>query len=227
MKPIFFLLLIIASATVSAQKFTASIDAALALPQGEYKDVDPIAGIGGRFNFLFRPNEKGPLKFGLEIGILEKGSQTQYFSGYVFGFYEEYKVTASNQIISLTIMPRLQPQKKGKLKPFIDGIIGWNVFFSSVNVEQVSYGNYPYNDNYSNSTKAHWAFTYGAAAGVDIPLNKSDDIGLELKCAFLRGADTKYLSDPQINNNGDVFFSEKQSETNMLLPQAGIRINIK
>lgn len=84
-----------------------------------------------------------------------------------------------------------------------------------------------YNDNYSKSTKAHWAFSFGPAAGLDIPLNKYGDLGLELKVAYLFGGHTKYLTDPNIDNNANVSFQEKESRTDMLIPQVGIRINIK
>ena len=56
----------------------------------------------------------------------------------------------------------------------MDLTAGWNVFFSTVNVERLTYFS-DYNSSYSNSTKAHWAFSYGAAGGIDIPLNRRDD----------------------------------------------------
>jgi hypothetical protein len=121
---------------------------------------------------------------------------------------------------------RFQPENEGKIKPFLDGIVGWNVFFSTVPVERLTFFS-SYNTSYSNSSKAKWAFTFGPAAGIDIPLSKRDDIGLELKCAYLFGSETEYLTDPLIDNDGQVYFKPQESVTNMIIPQIGIRITIR
>ncbi len=209
-----------------AQKFSASFDAQLAVPQGDYKEVNADAGFGLRANFLYKPDKIVPVKFGIELGMQEKGRATQYFSGYVFGYYDDFKVSATSNIFSLMFLTRFQSSKPRKVKQFIDITAGWNVFFSTVSVDRLTYYS-DYNSSYSNSTKAHWAFTYGAAGGIDIPLNRRDDIGLELKVAYLIGAYSRYLSDPYIDGNGNVSFIENNSRTDMLIPQAGVRITIQ
>ncbi|MEO8569157.1 MAG: hypothetical protein ABI419_08475 [Ginsengibacter sp.] len=222
----FFTILFIACISISySQKFTISADAQLAVPEGDYKDANPDAGYGLRANFLFRPGKSRFVKLGLELGMQEKARATQYFSGYINGFYDDFKVSATSNIFSLMFLTRLQPNKFGKVKPFVDLTAGWNVFFSTVSVERLTYFS-DYNSSYSNSTKAHWAFSYGAAGGIDIPLSKRDDLGLELKVAYIIGANTSYLTDPYIDNNAQVSFFEKNSRTNMLIPQAGLRINL-
>ena len=217
---------IVACISSFSQKFSASIDVQMSVPQGDYKTANPDAGIGGRGDFFYRPQKNIPVKIGLELGMQVKGSTHQYFSGYINGFYDDFKVSASNNIFSLMFVTRLQPEKEGKIKPFLDAIAGWNVFFSTVNVERLTFYS-AYNSSYSNSSKAKWAFTYGGAAGIDIPLNKRDDMGLELKCAYLFGSDTRYLTDPRIDNDGRVYFDEKRSTTDMLVPQIGLRISIR
>jgi len=208
--------------TAFSQKFSASLDIQMSVPQGEYKTLNPDAGIGGRGNFFYRPQKNIPVKVGLELGMQVKGSTHQYFSSY----YDNYRVTASNNIFSLMFAARFQQEKEGKIKPFLDAIAGWNVFYSTVNIEQLTFFS-PYDASYSNSSKARWAFTYGAAAGIDVPLNKRDDIGLELKCAYLFGSDTDYLTDPKIANDGQVYFREARSTTDMIIPQIGVRISIR
>ncbi len=227
MKNLFILIIFSLFGTFSlGQKFSTSIDAQLAIPQNEYKQSNPDAGFGLRANFLYKPEVDIPLKFGIELGILEKGRATQYFSGYVYGFYDEFKVSATNNIFSLMFLTRFQSPKIGRVQPFIDLTAGWNVFFSTVNVERVTFYS-SYNSGYSNSSKARWALAYGTAGGIDIPLNKRGDIGLELKVAYLIGNNTRYLTDPYIDNNANVSFVDKNSTTNMLIPQAGVRITIK
>ena len=208
-----------------AQKFSTSINAQLAIPQGEYQTANSDAGFGLRANILYRPST-APVKLGLELGLMEKGRATQYFSSYQNGYYDEFKVSATSNIFSLLFLARFQSPNFRKVRPFVDVTGGWNVFFSTVNVERLTYYN-PYNDSYSNSSKAKWSLAFGLAGGADIPLNKSGDIGLELKLAYLAGTNTRYLSDPHIDNTANVSFVEKESRTDMLIPQAGIRITIK
>lgn len=209
-----------------AQKFTLSPSVQISVPQGEYQTVNPDIGFGLRLNALYKPSPDIPVKAGLELGMQERGRRTEYFSGYVYGYYDNFSVSAANNIFSLMFLIRFQLPKAGKVKPFIDVTGGWNVFFSTVEVEQLTYYS-NYNPSYSNSSKAHWAPAYGAAGGLDISLNKSDDIGLELKMAYLIGTYSKYLTNPYIDGNTNVSFEEKSSRTNMLIPQAGVRISIK
>lgn len=226
MKYLFTLVLIVSlNAICFPQKFSTSLDAQLSIPQSDYKDVNQDAGYGLRVNFLFRPGYITPVKFGIELGIQEKARASQYFSGYVLGYYDEFEVSATSNIFSLMFLTRIQSSAPHKLKPFVDITVGWNVFFSTVNVDDVSYYS-NYNPSYSSSSKANWAFTYGAAGGIDIPLNRRDGIGLELKVAYLVGSYTNYLTDPYIDGTGNVSFQEKSSRTNMLIPQAGVRITI-
>jgi hypothetical protein len=219
-------LLIIVGSFSYAQKFSFSADAQLAIPQGDYKDENPDAGVGLRMNLLYRPSVLTPIKVGLELGIQEKGRATEYFSGFLFGYCDDFKVTATNNIFSLIALTRLQSSAPKKIKPFLGITAGWNVFFSTVQVERLTcYSDY--NPSYSNSSKAHWALAYGAAGGIDFPLSRFDDIGLELKVAYLFGAETRYLTDPFIDANSNVSFEERDSRTAMIIPQAGIRVRIR
>ncbi len=208
-----------------SQKFTLSPTLQLSVSQGEYKAANSDVGYGLRLNALYRPSDM-PVKLGIDLGMQEKGRATQYFSGYVFGYYDDFRVDATNNIVSLMFLARFQSAKKErKIKPFLDVTGGWNVFFSTVEVERLTFYS-SYNTSYSNSSKAHWAPAYGGAGGLDISLNKRNEIGLELKVAYLIGSYTKYLVNPYIDGNGNASFEEKSSRTDMLIPQAGVRINL-
>ncbi|MEO9004891.1 MAG: hypothetical protein ABI288_09150 [Ginsengibacter sp.] len=207
-----------------AQKFTLSPTLQLSVPQGEYKTTNSDLGFGLRLNALYRPSEM-PVKVGIDIGMQERGRATQYFSGYVYGSYDDFRVDATNNIVSLMFLIRFQSAKPQKIKPFLDVTGGWNVFFSTVEVERLTFYS-SYNSSYSNSSKAHWAVSYGGAGGLDISLNKRNEIGLELKVGYLIGTYTRYLTNPYIDGNGDASFEEKSSRTDMLIPQVGVRINL-
>ena len=207
-----------------AQKFSTSIGGQLSIPQSDYKEVNPVAGYGLRANVLFRPGYRTPVKFGIELGIQEKARANQYFSGYVYGYYDDFQVNATSDIFSLMAVTRIQSSEPNLFKPFVDFTAGWNVFFSTVTVDELGY--YNYSPSYSNSSKANWAFACGVTGGVDISLNRRDALGLELKVAYLLGSYANYLTDPYIDGSGNVSFLQNSSRTNMVIPQAGIRITI-
>ena len=209
---------------VAAQKFSGTLNFQLGFPQGEYKVVNGKTGVGMRFNLLYKPSLQAPVSMGLELGLMTIGNRTSRFSSSVYGFYDEYVLNATNNVFSALLNVRISPLKPGSaIMPFADASFGWNDFFSTVTVSRDTY----YNDNgsQSNSSKARWANTYGAGAGLDIRLNKRGTLYLELKTSYLVGNKTKYLTDPTIYNDGSITFAEKQSETDLLIPQAGIHFN--
>ena len=115
MKYLLTILLIFTCSFSFAQKFSTSIDAQLAVPQGDYKDVNPDAGFGLRANFLYKPAKVAPVKFGIEFGIQEKGRATEYFSGYVLWIYDDFKVSATSNIFLFNVacpFPVCESQKK-------------------------------------------------------------------------------------------------------------------
>lgn len=217
---VMFLLFIVSPAI--AQKFSLAPGVQVAIPQGDYKDVSPGVGFGLRVNALYQPDEKLPFSFGLELGLMEKGRTTQYFSDYVYGFYEEFKVSASTNIFTLMAVGRFHTPLIGKVRPFVDLLAGWNVFFPTVSVERVSYYS-DYDVGYSHSGKASWTLSYGGCPGADIPLNKSGELYLEIKLAYIVGNHTYYKANPYIDDTMEVTFEEKNSRTDMLIPQAGVR----
>lgn len=216
-------LLFIHSAS-NAQKFSVSADAQLSIPQRDYKLVNPHVGYGMRVNFLYKPGQDIPIKFGIELGMQEKERTSQRFVGNIGVFSDEFRVTASTNIVSLMVVTRFEPIQVKRVKPFIDLSAGWNVFFSTIDVERLTYFT-DYNSSYSNSSKGHWALTYGATGGVDIPLNKKGDIGLELKLSYFIGNNSRYLTSPYIDEHAEVSFISENSRTNMLIPQAGVRFS--
>jgi hypothetical protein len=221
MKQVLVILMLFIGLGAAAQKFSGSLNFQLGLPQGEYKQVNGKTGVGGRFNFLYKPSPTLPVSFGLELGYQLVGSQSTRFNSTVLGFYDEYKLTATSNIFSALVNVRVSPLKPGStVMPFVDGMFGWNDFFSTVSVEQVTY----YNNGgaNSNSSDAKWAATYGVGAGLDIRLDKRGATYLELKTAYMIGRRTIYLTDPTIYNDGSVTFAEKESETDMIIPQVGI-----
>jgi len=103
----------------------------VALPRGKYNCVNGKTGVGGRFNFLYRHSPTIPVSLGLELGNQIAGSRSERFSSSVFGFYDEYLLTASNNVFSALLNVRLSPLPQGAaIIPFVDGSKGDRTTFS-------------------------------------------------------------------------------------------------
>jgi hypothetical protein len=214
--------LLVLSITGKTQQTISTVSLQVGIPQEEFQQTYDATGVGLRFNVLRQIN-KSPISLGGELGLLINGSDSRRFDIYYLGFYDRYRISATNNIVSLGLKMRadLTPPKS-IMQIFIEGSVGTNLFFSSVDVKRETFfGDTEYAGG--NSTKGHWAFTWGPGAGIEIPLNRSRDIALSVKGSYLFGSNTKYLTDPYINNDGEVFFTQRESETTMLLMELGVR----
>lgn len=206
------------------KKFSGFINFNLGIPSGEYKTVNGRTGVGGRAAFLYNPSPKIPIYVGAELGYMLIGQDREFFYANVLGFTDEYRVTASNNVLTALINVRFQPMGNKPVRPFAEFLFGANDFFSTVTVERQTFFSNQALAN-SNSSRARWALCYGGSTGMSIRLDKKGDTWLELRCSYLAGNRTKYLTDPKIANNGDVSFTEKESKTNMFVPQVGLKFD--
>ena len=228
MRTILFAAFILLAAQSNAQRFgqklSGGFNAALGIPSGEFKEVNDNAALGLRGYLMYNPSRKVPLYFGLELGYAVMSSAPpQYFYD---SWMDTYKVTASSNIFSIQAKVRLQQPKISAVRPFAEGLIGWNDFFSSVNVERMTYYGPGYNEGSGDSSPAEWALTYGGAAGLDIKINKEGNLWIEVKAAYMAGRKAKYYVDPYFSSTGQVVFTEKESETNMVIPQVGVKFGL-
>lgn len=227
MKHLLLALAFFSVATANAQRFfqklSGGFDAALGIPQGEFREVNDNLALSLKGHIMYNFDRKVPLHLGLEMGFGTMGSTNRYFYD---AYFDQYEVTASSNIFTVLMKLRIQQPKSVLLRPFAEGLIGWNDFFSTVNVRRLTYYASYYNNQYGESSDASWAMTYGGAAGVDIRLQKRGNLWLEVKTAYLIGKKTKYLTNPQITNTGQVYFTQNESETNMLIPSVGVKFGL-
>lgn len=209
------------------QKLTGGLNAFAGVPAGEFNEANNNTAVGIKGHIMYNPSRNVPVYLGLELGFGNMGSRRMYFYD---AWFDTYELSAASNIFSIQFKARLQQPKIAAVRPFAEGIIGWNDFFSTVNIErQTYYGpGYPgdFNDSYGESSKASWALTYGGAAGADIKLNKQGNLWLEVKAAYMIGDDARYYVNPRFTAGGQVMFDEKQSETNMVIPQIGIKFGL-
>lgn len=226
MRSLFIVMLMAAcSLPVSGQKIISSATIQLTFPQGEYKSTYPKTGIGARWNVMVRLADNSPLRIGGEIGYLSVSSSSRIFDIYYQGFYDRYRVSASSSILSLAFKARADLTQEQKLKLFVDGTVGTNLFFSSVDLtRETYYGGSQYTDG--SSSKGYWSFIFGPGIGLEIPLGKSNDIALCIKGTYLFGSNTRYLTNPYIDDNGNVYYTQRESKTDMIVAEAGVRFSL-
>ncbi len=219
-------LLIFTVHTASAQRTFTNISAQFSFPQGEYKSTFPVTGYGLRWNIMHRPFQNSPLSIGGELGFLVTGNSSRIFDIFYFGFYDRFRVAATNNVLSLAFKARADLGRGDQpINLFIDGTVGTNLFFSSVDItRETFFGQQDFAGG--NSTKGYWSFVFGPGVGIEIALGKRREAALLMKGSYLFGSTTKYLTDPYIDNDGNVFFTQRESKTNMILGEIGVRINI-
>jgi hypothetical protein len=210
-----------------AQKTIVGANLQLSFPQGEYKSNYPKTGVGLRLNLLHRLKEDGPISIGGDIGFLEVGSDARLFDLNYGGYYDTYKISASNNVLSLAFKARADlVSRERPFLVFVETTVGTNLFFSSVSVERETYFGNSQTVGGDNS-KGYWAFIWGPGIGIEIPLDKRQQAAVCLNGSYLFGSNTTYLSDPRIDNSGDVYFDQHQSKTNMVIAELGVRIALR
>jgi hypothetical protein len=229
--PLIFILVFISSVSFSQEHIPVSgyISFAPAVPTGEFKDVTGRTAWGGRLGILLQPQKNLPLKLGVELGYATQGFSTQYFNSINFSQFSDYRVRARLNIFSGLFNLRLQDGSgRHFLNPFVEGLIGWNNFYGSSKLEERNPAkDYNWEKLDRESTKGYWGRTYGGSVGVDIRLHRKENyVSLEVKIAYLKGDQTRYYTNPSVDPNGYAFFTLNQSETDMLIPQIGLKFGL-
>lgn len=228
MKTIIAVVVLVAALNISyAQHFNSTVSIGLGLPDGEYKLAYPKSAFGLGLSGMFQP-AKGLLSFGGSLGYLYVSSNSRDFYVNNFGFQDVYRVTASSSIIRIaaTIKASLLPRvMQSVIIPYATATIGANVFLSQITTERSTYyGPGTYSNVYDS--KSNWALTYGPGLGIEIPVGRSRRGKIDLQCRYLFGSNTKYYTDPYVDVNGQVYFTRKESRTNMIFPEIGYGFTI-
>lgn len=210
-----------------AQKWGGFTNLTLGLPQNEYKQLNERTGWGFRGGVLYRPQKELPVSLGLEFGYVSLGREV--LPSNAVGFwspYSAYRVVAGVNIFSVNASLRLQSPNNTAVKPFIEGLIGWNNFYGTVSTEGRRLFDFEWERIIQESTKGDWALSYGGAAGLDTRLDKSGHVWLEFRVSYMKGRQARYYTDPTISSNGNVTYTEKSSTTDLLFPQIGLKFGL-
>jgi hypothetical protein len=196
----------------------------IGVPQGEFKDKldENSYGIGGEF--IYSPG-KSALGIGLSLGFGVYGSEERRepFSTTIPDV--TVKVTTTNNILQGHLILRAM-SKTGKLRPYADGLIGFNYLFTETKISDRSDG-----DEVASSTNLDdGVLSYGGGGGLLLLLGTSGEgssqpieWNLDLGVRYLLGGEAEYLKEGSITIEGNsVSYDLIKSKTNLLTVRIGV-----
>ncbi len=217
--------ILLTTAAARAQHLQASANFLLGQPQNEFQDnVENLGfGFGGNFGYHFGAS---PIMIGAEIQYMIYGSQTrdEPFSETIPDVTVE--VETSNNILLFHTLMRLQ-SPQGRVRPYIDGLLGLNYFFTETSVRDEDVFGEPIA---SSTNQQDAAFSYGAGGGVMFLVHRSEkprfklsEILIDFRVRYLFGGEATYLKEGSITvENGQVAIDALRSRTDLLTYQLGV-----
>jgi len=235
----FLLILLLATSIVSAQETEPETESwhmllngnfLLGFPQEGFKQNLDEVGVGGGGLMLFQLG-KLPLYGGAEFSGMSYDTETRDFFVNVGGFQKEYELRTRASIFMMHGLLRFQPQINSPVRPYIDGMVGTKNLYTRTRLTEEDDNGDPEDNNVeSRIDEGDWAFSYGAALGLQINLSRSGGVFLDLRCAYLPGGNASYLvRKPGDNINYEEpidAFEKKSSVTTLLMPQIGFTFKL-
>lgn len=188
-----------------AQRYQGTLDFSMAYPQGDMEleiGRKPL-GVGLTFGVKLG---KSPLILGVDLGVLNYGRDT--YDEFLYGNPEfDFEVIHSYNIFQGLAFLRLQLANRGPLRPYLDGLVGINYFWTKTSIGD------DYHDeeitikvNYEDA-----AFTYGIGGGVMYRLGKQkknpvkrEEFFIDLRFRYIFGGRLEYLT------KGSILVDEEQ-----------------
>lgn len=224
---IVFVILSLVSFGYTHELFQASANFSLGFPQNEFKDNVTQIGFSGVGHFVYN-FRNSPISMGLSLGYLVYGSETREESFSLTVPDVLLKVTTSNNIFLCHFLFRVQPPK-GRLRPYLDGLIGLNYLYTNTRVlsQRSSEDNPIARTNIYNDL----VFSYGAGGGLMIEvLSKKKEkkegffvMYIDLSARYLKGGRAEYLKKGSIYlENDQVLYDVNRSTTDLVSGNIGV-----
>jgi hypothetical protein len=187
--------LIFCSDAAFAQRYQGTLDFSVAYPQGELELEMARKPLGVGLTFGMKLG-KSPLILGVDLGVLNYGRDT--YEEFLYGNPGfDFEVIHKYNIFQGLAFLRLQLANRGPLRPYLDGLVGINYFWTDTSIgdddldEEITV-----KVNYDDA-----AFTYGIGAGIMYRLGKQEKnpvkreeffVDLRFRCIF--GGKLEYLT---------------------------------
>lgn len=224
---IVFVILSLVSFGYTHELFQASANFSLGFPQNEFRDNVTQIGFSGVGHFVYN-FRNSPISMGLSLGYLVYGSETREEPFSLMVPDVLLNVTTSNNIFLCHFLFRVQPPK-GRLRPYLDGLIGLNYLYTNTRVlsQRSSEDNPIARTNIYNDL----VFSYGAGGGLMIEvLSKKKEkregffvMYIDLSARYLKGGRAEYLKKGSIyQENDQVLYDVNRSTTDLLSGNIGV-----
>ncbi len=229
---LFFLAIVaFTSGICTADIFNASVNFDVVAPQGEFRDNLDRNGYGGSATAVVQPNPVVPIKFGLEIGFANYGSESRRepFSYTIPDV--TVNVRRSNNIFLGHLLLRAQ-KEFGSVAPYVDGLFGLSYLWTDTTIEGVD----EIEEIASSRNIDDAALSYGYGGGVMFKVWSAKDykeyipemlsVYIDLKIRYLYGGEAEYLKKGAVSagESGKVNYDISESRTDMMLYQIGVAV---
>lgn len=195
----------------------------LGLPQGKFGENVNYTGWGFGGNVMWKLRKNTPLYMGVDFSF--QNYDFQSVTEITFNL-EEYETRTKNSIVLSHLQFRFYPEIDFPINPYIEGLIGVKSLLTRTILTDKTDGiDEQINSQFENSD---FALSLGGAIGFEIPLRKNY-LFLDVRCSYLKGASGEYYARKEDDSNFveplDVF-EIKNSATDLLIPQIGIKVLI-
>lgn len=228
MKTLVIVFILLTSLTSRSQiSSSAGMTFQLPIAMNEYAAASgSTANAGARINIYMKPTPAFPLQIGLDAGLFGRGNASKTLPHDIAGNTSYYVFKASNSVFNIGFLLKLEPFSSRRISPYIEAEIGGNDFYSGVYFYPKGRAGDSQRVKSNDDLKSRWGLYYGGSGGVRMAFSKTRIGGIELKCSYLKGAETSYNDKPQFLENNTVDFERLRSTTDMIIPQIGMWVNL-
>jgi len=218
--------LLIARPAQAQTNFQGGLNFIVGFPQGEFKDNVDENGYGIAGEFLYSPSTS-PLGIGVSLGFMNYGEESRREEFSVYIPEVEVEVSTTNNIAMGHLLLRAQ-SKKGPIRPYLEGLVGFNYLFTETKIEDVD----DEEEIASSTNLDDGVFSYGGGGGVLLQLYSSKGkkakiwrLLFDLRVRYIVGGEAEYLKEGSIKReNGKVTFDKIQSKTDILTTHLGVTV---
>ncbi len=202
-------------------------------PQGDFKSSLDDNGFGINANLTFHLGRQMPFLAGVEFAYLIYGSESRRVPFSLTIPDVTVEVQTSNNIVQGHLFLRAQ-NPDGIIRPYADGLFGFNYLFTETKIKDEDRGNEP--DEIASSTNLDdIALSYGFGGGVMFQVYMSEQkpeqirkptaILVDLRLRYLFGSEAEYLKKGGIEReNGQVTIHPIRSKTDILTFTMGMTV---
>lgn len=197
---------------------------AIAQMQGEFSDyVD--GGVGGNLHYVHALDRDGWIALRADLGFAVYGyERVRVPLSPTLGGRILVDLSTSNNIAWIGVGPQIGVPN-GRLRPYANAYAGYSYLATTSSVE----GTY-YDEPIASTTNFDdWTFSYGAGAGVYVPLRRGPaPLSLDLGVRYHNNGEAEYLREGDLvdNQDGTISVFPVRSDTDLLTFHIGISVGI-